>query len=263
MPAPLQQAHIECAENLVKTGSQRLRQQFRKQHTIHVKEDGSLVTSLDFDIEAAWHAEIKRVFPEHGILGEELPPHNIDAQWLWSLDPLDGTSAFLSGSPLFGLLVGLCYQSTPCYGIIHIPALQEQWQGGVNHPTTFQGAPCLTRQHTSLDKALLYATTPSMFSPREWQQFQHLSARCLATRYGIDCYAYGLLASGSIDIVAEASMKPCDYLALAPVVAAAGGVITDWQGMPLSLQSDGTVLACSNKQLHEHALHALALLQGS
>ncbi|MBC6444369.1 MAG: histidinol phosphate phosphatase [Alphaproteobacteria bacterium GM202ARS2] len=254
-PAPLQQAHIDCACTLAQKGRDLLRQQFRQTHIINVKADATLVTDIDKRIETLWRDTIARTFPDHGIIGEEFPPVREDAPWLWSLDPLDGTSAFVSGSPLYGLLVGLCYHETPCYGIIASPQQNEQWQGGPHQPTTWQNKPCRTRQQNSLNQALLYATTPDMFSPQQYALFQRLSGQCLATRYGVDCYAYGLLASGFIDIVAEASMKPADYLALAPVIQGAGGTITDWLGKPLSRHSDGSVLACSTHTLHQHVLN--------
>ena len=188
--------HIDCAERLADISDAILKHHFRQPHVITVKEDGSLVSQIDRTIEHSWRVHLRQHFPQHNIIGEEYPPHQTDSAWLWSLDPLDGTSAFLSGVPLCGTLIGLCYDGVPVYGIISHPLTAERWQGGRYHPTTFCGKPCHTRKQTSLDQALLFATTPDMFHMKQRSCFDHLSERCLATRYGIDCYAYGLLASG-------------------------------------------------------------------
>jgi fructose-1,6-bisphosphatase/inositol monophosphatase family enzyme len=135
-----------------------------------------------------------------------------------------------------------------------MPMLDERWIGVKGRPTTCNGEVCRTRSRRRLDEALISTTSPDMFAAEDWATFQALSRAARIRRFGGDCYAYGLLASGCIDIVMEAGLKPYDYLALAPVIEGAGGVITGWRGEPLDMASDGRVVATANAQLHEEVI---------
>lgn len=225
---------------------------------VEAKADDSPVTVADREAEAVLRGMIEETFPKHGIVGEEHGIIRGEADYVWVLDPIDGTKSFVTGKPLFGTLIALLREGRPVIGVIDMPALGERWVGAEGQATTFNGRPVRCRTCTALSDAWLYATSPAMFRMDDLQAFQRLGARCRATVYGADCYAYGLIANGTVDLVCEASMQPYDYCALVPVVAGAGGVITDWNGAPLALSSDGRVLAAGDPSAHAAAREALA-----
>ncbi|MEO6985723.1 MAG: histidinol-phosphatase [Paralcaligenes sp.] len=231
---------------------------FRHPLTIDTKADESPVTIADRQVEQALRAAISRRYPQHGILGEEYGLDNTDAEFVWSIDPIDGTRSFISGHPLWGCLLALLHRGQPVLGLIDIPSTSERWLGVGQQPTVFAGQPCRTRGTTSLDSAILYSTTPDIFTGSEVRAFESLSQSVYLRRFGGDCYSYGMLASGHIDLVMEAGLQPYDYLAVAPIITGAGGIITDWKGEPLGLQSGGQVLASANAALHQQALARIA-----
>jgi inositol-phosphate phosphatase / L-galactose 1-phosphate phosphatase / histidinol-phosphatase len=143
-------------------------------------------------------------------------------------------------------------------GVIDQPISRERWVGATGHVTLMNGRPAKTRACGALSEATLYATTPDMFEGADANAFQRLRSSVKLARFGADCYAYGLLAGGFIDLVVEAGLKPYDFCALAPVVEGAGGAMTDWQGKALSLQSDGRVVAGCDPRLAEAARAKLA-----
>ena len=141
--------------------------------------------------------------------------------------------------------------------MIDQPIIGERWIGAAGKPTTFNGTPARVRPCAALDKAILYATSPHMFKGADLAAFERVRARVQHPLYGADCYAYGLLASGHTDVVVEADLKPYDYAALVPVVEGAGGIITDWDGKPLTLSSDGRVVAAGDPGIHAEVLAIL------
>jgi len=202
---------------------------------------------------------IEARFPEHGILGEEYGRVREDAELIWTLDPIDGTKSFISGVPLFGTLIALCRGGRPVLGIIDQPISRERWVGVAGRPTTLNGLAIRCRACPDLAAATLFATTPDMFKAADIDAFARVSRAVKLTRYGADCYAYGLLAAGFIDLVLEASLKPYDFSPMVPIVEGAGGAATDWQGRPLDTSSDGRVLIAGDRRAHAAAL---ALLSG-
>lgn len=225
---------------------------------VEAKADDTPVTIADREAEAVLRRMIESAFPDHGIVGEEHGIIRGEADFVWVLDPIDGTKSFVTGKPLFGTLIALLREGRPVIGVIDMPALGERWVGAEGQPTTFNGRPARCRTCPALSDGWLYATSPAMFSSGDLPAFERLGARCRATLFGADCYAYGLLASGTVDVVCEASMQPYDYCALVPVIAGAGGVITDWNGAPLGLASDGRVLAAGDPRVHAAAREVLA-----
>ncbi len=200
-------------------------------------------------------------FPSHGVLGEEHGDHNPDARWRWVLDPIDGTRAFITGRPTFGTLVALLDGDTPVLGIIDQPITGERWIGAAGRVTQFRGpfggqAGC--RLCPALDQAELSSTAPELFTPETKPGWQRLAGQVRRITWGGDCYAYGLLALGQIDVVAEAGLKLWDWAALVPVIEGAGGQATDWQGRPLRAGCDGQMLAVGDPALAGPALAALA-----
>jgi histidinol-phosphatase len=202
---------------------------------------------------------IERRFPDHGIVGEEFGRVREDAEFVWVLDPIDGTKSFISGVPLFGTLIALTRARRPILGVIDQPISRERWLGAAGSQSTLNGTPVHCRPCAGLAAATVFATTPEMFRGPDAAGFARISAAAKLTRFGADCYAYGLLAAGFVDLVVEASLKPYDFCAIIPIVEGAGGMASDWQGAELGLASDGRVLVAGDRRTHEAAL---ALLGG-
>ena len=199
-------------------------------------------------------------FPDHAILGEEAGEDRAGARFRWVLDPIDGTRAFITGRPTFGTLVALLDGAVPVLGVIDQPITGERWRGVAGRPTVFRaawpGRPA-GRVCPELADAELSSTSPAIFTPAQAPRFQRLAAAARRVSWGGDCYAYGLLALGQIDIVAEATLQLWDWAALVPVVEGAGGRMTDWQGQPLRPGGDGTVLAVGDPALMPQATELL------
>ncbi len=249
MTAPVDAALIAFANELADAAGEIVRRYFRCGVAVDDKPDTSPVTIADREAESALRALIEKRFPGHGILGEEHGSHRTDAERVWVLDPIDGTKSFISGVPLFGTLIALVERGIPVLGVIDQPISRERWVGAQGHRSTLNGAAISTRACAGVARATLFATSPDMFRDSDADAFQRLKNAVKLARFGGDCYAYGLLAAGFIDLVVEAGLKPYDYAALVPVIAGAGGSMTDWQGKPLSLASDGRVLACGDPGL--------------
>jgi len=170
------------------------------------------------------------------------------------IDPIDGTKSFVTGRPNFGTLISLLENGKPILGLIEMSALNERWFAVLDRPTLFGNDIVKTRSEIDLNKAIFCSTGLDFFNKAELPVFNHLTQQGQFRLFGGDCYNYGLLASGFVDVVIEADLKPFDYMALIPVIKNAGGIITDWQGDELTLDSSGQVLACANKKLHQQCL---------
>lgn len=250
---------IALAGRLADASGSVVRRYFRAPLTITDKADQSPVTVADREAESIIRTIITSQRPEDGIIGEEQGTKNPDADFVWVIDPVDGTKAFITGRPTFGTLIGLLHKGRPILGIIDQPVIGDRWIGAAGRPTTLNGAVAKVKSCASLGAAILGATTPDMFAGEDAAAFKRVSAAARFTLYGGDCYAYGLLASGFQDLVIEADLKLYDYVALAPVITGAGGVMTDWQGRPLDSSSDGRVIAAGDVRMHAEAL---ALISG-
>jgi inositol-phosphate phosphatase/L-galactose 1-phosphate phosphatase/histidinol-phosphatase len=256
MPVPL--SYIELAEKLADIARPIVTNYFRSNIKILDKENLTPVTTADREAETAIRIVLESECPEHGVLGEEFGSHNLDAEYVWIIDPIDGTKAFVTGKPLFGTLIALCKNGSPVLGIIDQPILKERWIGAIGHPTTLNGNLISTRACKSIGDAWLSATSPDMFKGKHETAFKQLAGKVKFPLYGGDCYSYGLLASGFSDIICEATMQPYDYCALVPIIEGAGGKISNWAGEPLKISSDGTVLATGDAILHEIAVEILS-----
>jgi len=254
-------AYARFAASLADAAAGIVREHFRQPIAVERKADGSPVTLADRQAEQAMRALIQAAYPNHGVIGEELGSDRPEAEHVWVLDPIDGTKAFVTGKPSFGTLIALLESGKPVLGVIDQPITRERWlgrsTGGGVGSTSLNDAAARTRSCGALAEAALYATSPHMFSGADAAAFERLRGSVGITRYGADCYAYGLLASGFVDLVVEASLQPYDYCALVPVVEGAGGLLTDWDGQPLSLDSDGRVIAAGDPAVHEAALELL------
>jgi histidinol phosphatase-like enzyme (inositol monophosphatase family) len=231
---------------------------FRTPVTIDDKSDASPVTIADREAEAAMRAILTREVPAHGVYGEEHGVERADAEYVWVLDPIDGTRAFITGLPIWGTLIALLHRGVPVLGIIDQPILKERWLGVSGQQSTFNGKPIGVRACPRLDSAYMYSTAPIMFPGDTLRKHEALTTAVKLFRWGGDCYAYGLLASGHVDLVVENELKLYDFAALAPVIKGAGGLITDWRGNPLDMRSDGSVLAAGDPAVHRAALRILS-----
>ncbi len=253
--------YLQFAGELADAAGDAIRPWFRSPMQIDRKDDGSPVTRADRGAELAIRERIADRYPEHGIIGEEFGSDRVDAEWVWVIDPIDGTGAFVSGLPTFGTLIGLLRDGIPLVGVLDQPILMDRWSGvdypGVMARTTHNSQVVHSSSTSDLAQAVGFATTPEMFSGAEQSAWSRLSGALQRVRYGADCYAYGLLASGFLEVVCEASLKRWDYLALAPIVRGAGGQMTDWSGCSLSIESGSQVLATANSGLHRQGIERL------
>ena len=230
---------------------------FRTPVQIDDKSDASPVTIADREAETAMRDILTKNVPAHGVFGEEHGAVRTDAEYVWVLDPIDGTKAFITGMPIFGTLIALLHRGTPVLGIIDQPIQKERWLGVAGARSTFNGTPIATRACAALANAYMYSTAPGMFAGATARRHEVLADKVKLFRWGGDCYAYGLLALGHVDLVVESSLKLYDFAALAPVIAGAGGTITDWHGKPLDMHSDGSVLAAGDAAIHRAAMKIL------
>ena len=238
-----------------------VRPHFRTGLRADTKPDMSPVTAADRAAERAMRALLSERTPEAGILGEENGLDRPDARLRWVLDPIDGTRAFLTGRPSFGILVALLADGTPVLGVIDQPVTGERWIGVAGEPTRFigpLGGTAGTRPCPNLGTAELSCTTPAMLDDDTRPRHEQLQRAVRRTSWGGDCYGYGLLALGQIDVIAERDMRVWDWAALVPVVEGAGGRVTDWAGRPLRADGDGSVLAVGDPTLLPAAVALLS-----
>jgi histidinol phosphatase-like enzyme (inositol monophosphatase family) len=219
------------------------------------------VTMADRDAETVIRARIKQIYPSHGILGEEHGHDPGSSPWTWVLDPIDGTRAFVCGMAQWGSLIALNDGSRPVIGVLDQPFMKERWISA-NGQTIFRRAGeapkvLKTRACLTLDHAVLSTTSPTgYFTEAQQKAFWRVSERARLTRFGGDCYAYGLLAMGFIDVIVEAGLKAWDIQALIPIIENAGGVVSNWAGQPAD--QGGEVVACGDRALHAAVLEVLA-----
>lgn len=251
MPDPCPYAFIERAHALADASGEVLRRYFRAHVPVEQKGDASPVTIADREAEKTLRAQIEAAYPDHGILGEEFPPVRPDAGLRWVLDPIDGTRAFIGGFPTFTTLIALCEGDVPILGVIDQPITGERWTGARGHPTRLGEQVVRTRKGRALEEALLSTTSPMLFSDEEMPRFQRVQRAVGDVIYGGDAYAYAQVASGCIDAVVESGLSAHDMMALRPVVEGAGGVMTDWSGNPVTLRSDGGVVACGDERIYK------------
>ena len=216
---------------------------------------GQPVTRADRESEQAIRDLIVERYPEHGIVGEEFDDLNPEAEFCWVLDPIDGTRAFITGLPMFGTLIGLGYQGRPLLGVLDQPIMKDRFVGTAQG-SFLNGTPIKTRKCSNLDEAIYAVTDPRMMTtPAQEVVFQRLMRDTHLTQFGGNCYAYGMLASGAIDLITESDLKTWDIFALIPIIEGAGGVVTGWSGGPA--QKEASVVACGDPALHRNVLRLL------
>ncbi len=251
---------LEFAPGLADAAGVIARQYFRQPLDVERKADDSPVTLADRAIEAMMRERIRARWPAHGILGEEQGQEHLEREFVWVLDPIDGTKSFISGNPLFGTMICLLRQGRAVLSLVDIPLLGERWQGVDGQGARLNGQPCRVRSCTDLSQAMVMATSPDSF-PGPWRApFEAASGQAALRRFGGDCYAYCLLASGHVDAVFGGALEPYDYLPLAALIESAGGILTDWSGQRPGMSGhDVRVVAAATPALHAQLLAALAV----
>lgn len=216
------------------------------------------VTAADRAAEQAMRALIHEKFPAHGIIGEEFGAERAGAEFVWMLDPIDGTKSFISGMPAWGTLIALTRLGRPVFGMVHQPFIGERFSGdgraaayrGPAGNRTLRVRPCPT-----LADAILYTTSPRLMNAADCVAFARVEEAVRLSRYGGDCYSYCMLAAGHVDLVIETELKPYDVAALIPIIAGAGGIVTTWNGD--APESGGRIVAAGDRRTHEAALALL------
>ncbi len=233
---------------------------FRTALTVDNKKAGGFdpVTAADRAAENAMRNLIRRSFPSHGILGEEYGAERTDAEYVWVLDPIDGTKSFIAGMPAWGTLIALMRFGEPVFGMMHQPFMRERFSGdgGAAH---YRGPAGQRELHVracgNISEALLATTSPLLMSEADRACFARVESKARLSRYGGDCYAYCMLAAGHIDLVIETELKPHDIVPIIPIVAGAGGIVTTWENGPA--QNGGRIVAAGDRRVHAAALEML------
>ncbi|MDC3091460.1 hypothetical protein OA848_03645 [Rickettsiales bacterium] len=246
---------LDFANNFADKSGKILKKKFEESFNIETKKDGSMVTEVDQQIEELFIKELKKEFPEHGVIGEEYGYQNPNSSHQWIIDPLDGTHSFIAGKPLFGTLLCLTIENIPILGLIDIPILNQRWKGlkglGVKKNLDI----CkIDDDKKHLKDCILSSTSLLMFDSEHLEILKKIYEQVKFPIFGTDCYAYGLLLSGKIDLIIEANMKPWDYMAQVALIKEAGGIISDWSGSSLTTKSDGKVIAAKSEKSYSQAM---------
>ena len=216
------------------------------------------VTAADRAAEQAMRTLIREKFPAHGIIGEEFGAERSDAEFVWVLDPIDGTKSFISGMPAWGTLIALTRSGRPVFGMVHQPFIGERFSGD-GRAATYRGPAgnraLMVRPCPTLTDATLYTTSPRLMNAADRTAFARVEEAVRLSRYGGDCYSYCMLAAGHVDLVIETGLKPYDVAALIPIISGAGGIVTTWNGE--APESGGRIVAAGDRRTHAAALALL------
>jgi inositol-phosphate phosphatase/L-galactose 1-phosphate phosphatase/histidinol-phosphatase len=235
---------------------------FRNLQLYDLKDDNSLVTKADQEIEYELRKEIKKKYPEHLIIGEELANKEGNSKFTWYIDPIDGTHSFISGKPLFTNLIALCYNNKPILSIINQPFTKERWFAAEDENTRYNNQIVTTSKKEDISQAIISTTSPYLFAENEKLILDKIKRelKCKdseAITFGGDAYQYGLLSSGFIDIIIESNLKPYDYVPLINIIKESGGIITDWSGNEIIIGSNKNILATASENLHKKTLEII------
>lgn len=224
---------------------------------VEFKADTSFVTDIDKAIESRMREMIQAQYPGHGICGEEFENQNIDAEFTWVLDPIDGTAPFIAGLPVYGTLIALAWKKRPFLGVINHPVTSDRWTGVVGEFAERNKKPVSVRTCPKPDKAFATCSNPDQMSEAEFVRFAKVRKTASYVQYGGSCFAYGLIASGRVDFCIDSGMDPYDYFATSAVISGAGGCLTDWEGNDLTLEWSGQILASGDRRCHDAVIKLL------
>lgn len=255
--------HVAFAHHLADLAGAAILPYFRRSLTVDNKAASAgfdPVTAADRAAERVMRSAIENRYPDHAILGEEMPERLGEGRYRWVLDPIDGTRAFITGNPLWGTLIGMTDGGHPTVGLMDQPFTRERFwaAGGKAHMRGPDGKArrIKTRACASLADAVLGSTHPDLFArAKDAAAFARLRKNVRMTRFGGDCYGYCMLAAGFVDLVVESGLKPYDVVALIPIIEGAGGRITTWDGKPCT--EGGNIVAAGDPRAHEAALEIL------
>ena len=248
-------------DELATVSGDAIRPFFRTSLGVEDKSRGGMfdpVTAADRAAELAMRTLIRKKFPAHGIIGEEFGPERSDAEFVWVLDPIDGTKSFISGMPAWGTLIALTRSGRPVFGMVHQPFIGERFSGD-GLAAAYRGPAgnraLMVRPCPALAEAVLYTTSPRLMNATDRAIFARVEELVRLSRYGGDCYSYCMLAAGHVDLVIETELKPHDVAALIPIISGAGGIVTTWNGKTPEL--GGRIVAAGDRRTHAAALALL------
>lgn len=245
---------IKLANECADISSKIIKKYFRKKIKINIKKDNTPFTKADTEAEQIIRALILKKEPNCGFVGEETGAINSNNEYCWVVDPLDGTKSFVTGKPSFGTLIGLLKNNKPVLGVLNQPILNERWIGITGLETKYNNKKVKVRKCKKLKGSKMYATSPMMFKGKNQRIYKNVRAKIGECLFGADCYHYGLMSLGFVDVILEANLKPWDYIASAAIISGAGGRITDWNGDDINLNTDGRILATGDSKIHKQIL---------
>ena len=249
---------LKLAHELANSVNETVNRNFRNTSDWKIKpsvdeQRNQILTETDIECEKIMRRLINNKYPKHGIIGEELGNENEDAEFVWVLDPVDGTKAFVAGLPVFGCMIGLMENNIPVLGVIDQPITGERiW--GSKDGSYLNGKIIKTRKCNSVEKAICAITDPSMFFSHE-NIYSKIIEKVLFVRHGTDCWGYAMCAAGTIDLVIESDLKIWDIAAAVPILIAAGGKITPWEGE--DLLNTNSIIASGDPSLHDICIEFL------
>ena len=244
---PPHSAFLAFAETLADTSRAMLLEAAQQPPEVTIKGDASYVTTTDKAVEEKLREFIIAEYPDHGIFGEEFDNINIDAEFVWVLDPIDGTAAFVAGIPVYGTLLALAWKGKPYIGVIDHPLTDDRWTGVYNTCAFHNGTPVKTRACDNLETAYATCSNSDFMSDAQLERFTPVRKQLAYVQYGGSCFSYGALASGRSDFAIDAGLEAFDVYACAAIIHGAGGLVTTWSGEELSLYMDGTVIAAGDR----------------
>ena len=245
------------AEELVNESGIILKKAFKNKIEYEIKGDQSFITKYDLLIEELFRNRITKKYSNHGILGEEFKSHKTESEFVWVLDPIDGTAQFIAGLPVFGTLIGLAWKGKPLIGIIDNPVTNERWIGITGQYAKKNRKIIKTSDCSNINNAYMVCSSPDFMNKNELKYFSKIKKKVNYVQYGGSCHSYGLLANGRVDVAIDCSLAPFDYFANAAIISGAGGYLSKWDGDDVDLNWVGAIIATGNIDLHNQLISLL------